>query len=41
MTKQVIDAIEEILDIIWGSPEPKKKRKQPRDKKGRFVRRKK
>jgi hypothetical protein len=37
----MIKELQDILDIIWGSPKPKKKRKQPRDKKGRFVRRKK
>ncbi len=32
----MIKELQEILDIIWGT-EPKKKRKQPRDKKGRFT----
>ena len=35
MTKQVIDAINEILEIIWGS-EKEEKPKRARGKKGRY-----
>ena len=37
----MIKELQEILDIIWGSSEPKKKRKRTRDKKGRYIRRRK
>ena len=33
----MIQALQDLLDIIWGSPKPKKKRKPPRDSKGRFI----
>ena len=33
----MIQELQDILDIIWGTEEPKKKRKPPRDSKGRFV----
>ena len=36
MTKQVIDAINEILEIIWGSEKEEKKPKRARTKKGRY-----
>jgi len=36
MTKQVIDAINEILEIIWGSEKEEEKPKRARTKKGRY-----
>ena len=36
MTKQVIDAINEILEIIWGSDKEEEKPKRARTKKGRY-----
>ena len=36
MTKQVIDAINEILEIIWGSDKKEEKPKRARTKKGRY-----
>ena len=36
MTKQVIDAINEILEIIWGSDKKEEKPKRARGKKGRY-----
>tara|TARA_R110002012_G_C11318201_1_gene575493 strand:+ start:136 stop:252 length:117 start_codon:yes stop_codon:yes gene_type:complete len=35
----VKDILDEILSIIWGSKNTKKKTKQPRDKKGRYTKR--
>lgn len=39
----MIEALQDLLDIIWGTekPKPKKKKKRNRDKKGRYTRRKK
>jgi hypothetical protein len=34
--KEVLD---EILELIWGSKDKKKKPKKPRDKKGRYTKR--
>jgi len=31
-----LKALEELLEIIWGT-EPKKKKKKPRNSKGRFI----
>ena len=33
-----IKVLDELLEIIWGSKKPKKKKK-PRDKKGRYTKR--
>ena len=34
-----IKELDEILEIIWGTPKPKPKKKRPRDKKGRYTKR--
>ena len=34
--KKVFDSL---LEIIWGTPKPKPKKKRPRDKKGRYTKR--
>tara|TARA_R100000458_G_C8278259_1_gene254176 strand:+ start:6639 stop:6752 length:114 start_codon:yes stop_codon:yes gene_type:complete len=37
----MIPELQELLDIIWGTEEPKPKKKRARDKKGRYTRKKK